>query len=346
MPEISLIEWNTFLSACPRAHLLQSPAWGELKGSFGWEVVRIVTGRNGNLAGAQVFFRRFPLGYSIAYIPKGPVHMEATDLVSLSNLYAWQPLLADIDRACRKRRAILLKLEPDLESACPDDTLAEPPPGFRCSSHSIQPPSTILVDLAGDESEILGRMKQKTRYNIRLAEKKGVRVLPSTDIAAFHRLLQITSRRDRFFVHSLAYYQRAFELFSEHEQCRLLLATHQGQVLGGLMVFAQGPRAWYLYGASADEGRALMPAYLLQWEAMRWARQIGCTEYDLWGIPDVEPEQLEAEFTQRSDGLWGVYRFKRGFGGELRRSAAPLERVYRPGLHRLYRLLARRGGDV
>jgi lipid II:glycine glycyltransferase (peptidoglycan interpeptide bridge formation enzyme) len=104
------------------------------------------------------------------------------------------------------------------------------------------------------------------------------------------------------------------------------------------MVFAHGPRAWYLYGASSDEYREAMPTYLLQWEAMRWAMRCGCREYDLWGVPDAGENELEAGFTTRSDGLWGVYRFKRGFGGELRRSPGPWDRVYRPELYWLYGL--------
>jgi lipid II:glycine glycyltransferase (peptidoglycan interpeptide bridge formation enzyme) len=117
--------------------------------------------------------------------------------------------------------------------------------------------------------------------------------------------------------------------------CELLVAEAEGQPLAALIVFARGARAWYLYGASANEFRNYMPTYVLQWEAMRWARVQGCTEYDLWGVPDEDEETLEAEFTKRADGLWGVYRFKRGFGGEVRRGAGPWERVYRPVLHRV-----------
>jgi lipid II:glycine glycyltransferase (peptidoglycan interpeptide bridge formation enzyme) len=102
------------------------------------------------------------------------------------------------------------------------------------------------------------------------------------------------------------------------------------------MAFSQGKRAWYLYGASSNEHRDIMPTYLLQWEAMLWARTRGCTQYDLWGVPDAEERTLEAEFMQRSDGLWGVYRNKRGFGGQLHRAAGPWERVYSPLVYRIY----------
>jgi lipid II:glycine glycyltransferase (peptidoglycan interpeptide bridge formation enzyme) len=122
----------------------------------------------------------------------------------------------------------------------------------------------------------------------------------------------------------------------------LLLASFEGELLGGIIVFSQGRRAWYFYGASADQRRELMAPYLLQWEAMRWARLRGCTEYDLWGIPDAPEENLEAQFASRADGLWGVYRFKRGFGGRVSRAAGPWDRVYQSLLYRAYLWMANR----
>ncbi|MBN2146769.1 MAG: peptidoglycan bridge formation glycyltransferase FemA/FemB family protein, partial [Anaerolineales bacterium] len=118
--------------------------------------------------------------------------------------------------------------------------------------------------------------------------------------------------------------------------CELLIAEFDHEPLGALMVFTRGKRAWYFYGASSDLHRDRMPNYLLQWEAMRWARSQGCTEYDLWGVPDANLTTLEKQFTERSDGLWGVYRFKRGFGGELRRAASAWDRVYNSLLYRFY----------
>ena len=104
------------------------------------------------------------------------------------------------------------------------------------------------------------------------------------------------------------------------------------------MVFRHGPDAYYLYGASSNEERNRMPAYGLQWAAMQWARRQGCTRYDLWGIPDADAERLEAEFMERSDGLWGVYRFKRGFGGDIVRSIGAFDYVYNAPLYQMYRL--------
>jgi peptidoglycan pentaglycine glycine transferase (the first glycine) len=163
-----------------------------------------------------------------------------------------------------------------------------------------------------------------------------VLVRPCSDLELFYRLMGVTGRRDAFGVHSLDYYRRAYELFYPRGECELLLAEFQGQPLGAVMVFAHGRRAWYFYGASADEFREVMPTYLLQWEAIRWARGRGCSEYDLWGVPDTDEGTLEANFEQQKGGLWGVYRFKRGFGGQLRRSQGPWDRVYNPVLYAFY----------
>lgn len=309
--------WENFLSRHPQAHLLQSSLWGQLKSEFGWDAVHLTKGDTG----AQVLFRRLPLGFSVAYIPRGPVGPNFADL------------LPELDRVCRARRAIVLKIEPD---AWEDEEAGAVPVGFQPSTHSIQPPRTITIDLRGDEDVVLARMKQKTRYNIRLGLRKGVVVRESGDLETFNRLMETTGERDAFGVHSAAYYRRVYELFKPHEMCELLIAEAEGTPLAALMVFARGERAWYFYGASSNEYRNLMPTYVLQWEAMRWARQRGCTEYDLWGIPDADEETLEAEFSGRSDGLWGVYRFKRGFGGVIRRTAGPFDRIYNPLLYRLY----------
>ncbi len=318
----------------PDAHLLQSSAWGRLKAAFGWDVVRIASGE----AGAQLLFRRLPFGLQAAYIPKGPVSLPGIPLEQ-----AWKSLWPEVDALCRQRQAIFLKVEPDLWEMQQPDLPPSALPGFRKSPHDIQPPRTLLISLEGAEDQILANMKQKTRYNIRLALKKGVVVSVSSDIEQFHRMMKITGDRDRFGVHSLEYYQQAYELFYPHGECQLLQAEFQGQPLAALMVFARGSRAWYFYGASANSHRDLMPTYLLQWEAMRWARGRGCTSYDLWGVPDESEGELENQFTNRSDGLWGVYRFKRGFGGELRRAQGAWDRVYRPLLYRLYLWWSGRG---
>ncbi len=324
MSDVTASEWDKYIADYPHAHILQTSAWGALKSTFGWQPRWLITVD----AGAQVLFRRLPFGLSVAYIPKGPIGDQ------------WESLLPEVDQLCRTNRSIFLKVEPDLWQS--GESFGLPPDGFQASPHSIQPPRTILMDIQGDESAILGRMKQKTRYNIRLALKKGIVVKPFADIELFYQLMYLTGKRDQFGVHSREYYQRTYELFHSKGACEMLLAEFEGQPISALMVFAHGRRAWYFYGASVDQHRERMPNYLLQWEAIRWARKQGCTEYDLWGVPDEDEETLEANFTQRAEGLWGVYRFKRGFGGRVMRAAGPWDRVYKPVMYIFYTWLLKR----
>ena len=318
MPIISLTGWNQFLSQHPNAHLLQTGEWGELKGGFEWKPVRVIRDN----VGAQILFRKLPLGFTVGYIPKLVISDQ-----SVSEQF-WQ----EIDFVCRKYRAIFLKLEPDSW----EGQFILHDSSFILSKHNIQPPRTLIVDILGTEEEILARMKQKTRYNIRLSEKKGVTVRAWDDLESFHKMMLLTGGRDNFGVHSLEYYRRAYELLHPNGMCEILVAEYEGKPLAALFVARNGNRAYYLYGASTDEERNRMPTYLLQWEAMKWAKARGCEEYDLWGVPDEDEAALEANFETRRDGLWGVYRFKRGFGGELRRAAQALDRVYNPLLYWAY----------
>ena len=320
MPEVTFSRWRDFVAAHPNLHLLQTAEWGELKSAFGWKPVRIINGD----VGAQILFRKLPLGFTIGYIPK----VAISDQSSVNSDQFWK----EVDAVCKRHHAIFLKLEVDAWE--PEFILHLS--SFIFSEHNIQPPRTITLDITGSEDDILARMKQKTRYNVRLAEKKGVTVRAWDDLDAFHQMMQVTGGRDDFGVHSLEYYRRAYELFHPTGMAELLVAEYEGKPLAALMVFACGRRAWYVYGASNDQERNRMPTYLLQWEALRWAKARGCEEYDLWGVPDEDEAKLEAEFESRHDGLWGVYRFKRGFGGELKRAVQAMDRVYSPLLYKLY----------
>ncbi len=339
MSILSPEQWEDFLSHFPKAHILQTRPWGELKEAFGWSVERVgvfAEDASGGI-GAQILFKSLPFGLSLAYIPRGPV---AWPLPADRNPL-WSQWLEEVDRLCRERKAIFLKIEPDLWSNVSDETRPlsdeeDLPAGFQKSHQDIQPPRTLIVDLSGDETAVLARMKQKTRYNVRLALKKGVVVKPSQDVSAFYRLMRLTGQRDLFGVHSQAYYQMAFDLFHPSDACQIFVAEFEEEPLAAVMAFSHGERAWYFYGASSNEHRERMPAYLLQWETIRWARNQGCTDYDLWGVPDHDLQELEDHFTTRSTGLWGVYRFKRGFGGELKRTQGPWDRVYKPFWYSLY----------
>ncbi len=312
-------DWDKYIRENPGAHILQTSTWGQLKSSFEWDYATSISGGSG----AQVLFRRFPLGYSLAYVPKGP-------------LGGWSAaLIEDLDRRCREHNAFVLKVEPDADwSTEGADELRGL--GFVSSPQTIQPQRTIIVDIRDDDEIILSRMKQKTRYNIRLAARKGVMVRAWGDVPSFSKMMVETATRDHFGAHSEAYFQRAYDLFHPSGACELLAAEVEGDPVAAIMVFRHGPRAWYFYGASTSKARERMPTYLLQWEAMRWARDHGCLEYDLWGIPDEDEATLEEQFTHRRDGLWGVYRFKRGFGGRVVRSIGAWDRPYRQHLYRAY----------
>lgn len=333
MSMLSEDSWKDYLQEHPQAHILQTPEWGRLKEEYGWEVEWIQVGD----LGAQVLFQKLPLGTSIGYIPRGPV-LSADQNLGGS---IWASWLEGLDELAGKHNPIFIKLEPDLwEEQIPESK--NPPEGFTLSPQSIQPARTVVIDLTVDEEEILGKMKSKTRYNIRLAARKDVVVEQTDRINLFYEMLEKTSRRAEFGIHSRAYYRRAFELLHNRQACALFVARYQEIPLASIMVFQRGDRAWYFYGASSPQHRDRMPTYRIQWEAMRWAKQQGCLTYDLWGVPDEDFEVLEEQFLDRSDGLWGVYRFKRGFGGELKRAAGPWDRVYRPLLYQAYQIWARK----
>jgi peptidoglycan pentaglycine glycine transferase (the first glycine) len=341
--------WNSFVAASPVGSLLQAWQWGEFKAGHGWRPLRVVLeaaeGRGEYLACAQVLLRYAAphLPVAVAYIPRGPVFDPASGSPRLG-----AALWAGIHAAARRKGAIFCKAEPNLPASerLTRDLAAE---GFRPAPR-IQPSRTIILDLLPQrpEADLLAAMKPKTRYNIRLAARRGVTVRPGngeSDLAAFYALSSETSTRDEFAIHDLSYYRDALNVFTgskpNEPAALLLLAYHPAEgdtPIAGLMAFAFGREAIYMYGASSDRGREHMPNHLLQWEAMRWARQRGCSSYDFWGIPD-RPEEEAPEAGDNPNvrkGLWGVYRFKQGFGGREVEFTGSWDYVYRPLLYRAY----------
>jgi lipid II:glycine glycyltransferase (peptidoglycan interpeptide bridge formation enzyme) len=345
---LSTTEWDAFVESHPAAHILQSTSWGTLKSQFGWSCSRLaVANEQGGLqAGAQLLFRRAS-GITLAYIPKGP-------LTDWTDRRLTEALLRGIRAECQRHGAAFLKIEPDLpDTPQARDLLAGY--GFHPSPQTVQPRSTIVVDIAGDESEILARMKSKWRYNIRLSGRKGVTVRAGSreDLAHFHGLMAATGQRDQFDVHAPAYYERAFDLLVPGNGV-FLFAEYEGQPLAAIVVALMGDTAWYLWGASSNHHRNLMPNHALQWAGMRWARQQGAIRYDLWGIPDeigqlsmgcqpadgepVPADRLPVDLDHLPAGeLWGVYRFKQGFGGRVVRYVGAWDLDYNPVAYRIYR---------
>jgi peptidoglycan pentaglycine glycine transferase (the first glycine) len=355
----NLNQWDRFVQNHPSAHPLQLHGWGELKSRFGWcsESVTVADAAGMPIAGAQLLYRRFgPL--TLAYAPRGP-------LTDWSDRGLTTHLLEIVRCAAARHGAAVLKIEPELLDT-PANRALLTSNGFRPSAHTIQPPSTILLDISGEEASILQRMKSKWRYNIRLAERKGVTVRTAArgDLPIIHQLLQTTAVRDSFAVHSASYYAAAFDLLTP-TNATFLLADYDGEPLAVLVVAVCGRNAVYLWGASSDRERNRMPNHALQWGAIRWARSQGATQYDLWGIPDelgklalglrngdgsgVEPDDLPIDLERLpAHGLWGVYRFKQGFGGQVVRMVGAWDlpinelgyRAYRVGIQ-LHRCLSR-----
>jgi lipid II:glycine glycyltransferase (peptidoglycan interpeptide bridge formation enzyme) len=206
----------------------------------------------------------------------------------------------------------------------------------------FQPGRTVKVPLLNDD-DLLKQMHQKTRYSVRLAQRRGVEVErarhSSGNVDFFFALLQDTSERNEFGIHTRQYYDDFLDVFKD--DALMLLARVEGQVAAGLIAAKYGEEAIYMYGGSSSQHRAHGAAFLLQFEAMRWAREAGCVRYDLWGIPEVDPEST-AEHGDRiastkGDDWRGLYRFKTGFGGEIVSYPQTLERRYRPLLSALAR---------
>jgi len=371
-------QWDAFVATQPRAHALQESAWGELKRAYGWRVERVALMDDSVgaqraaplhdapiVAGAQLLFRPLPLHLgTMAYLGMGP-YVSADD--------QWQALWRAGDDCARKCGAAFLKWEPGIiapglkpeaseKLETPEGVEAKTPTalavsglllaegfepsaakwGFRDSPQTVQPPRTILIDIGGDDETIMARMNQGTRRKIRQSQKNGIRYYEGTgeDVVTFTGMMQITGQRNDFGVHEPGYYQLAYNLFVPRSAA-LILAEHEGDPLAGIMVFAVSNVVWYFYGASSNVKRNLMAAYGVQWAAIQWAKKRGCAVYDLWGIPDEDEATLEAQFERRSDGLWGVYGFKRGWGGQVVRSAGAWDKVYNPLVYGAYRVALR-----
>jgi lipid II:glycine glycyltransferase (peptidoglycan interpeptide bridge formation enzyme) len=311
--------WNSFVASCPTGHVLQSWEWGEFKARSGWEAVRLALLRDGEIVGAaQVLLRSLPYGFGkLAYVPRGPA-LDYGDGPLL------QSMIDGLSSIAQRWKVVSLKIEPEvlagrgIEEELHAAGLVSAPP--------VQMRSSIWVDLTPPEDEMLARQKQKTRYNIRLARKKGVTVsaVGAEGVDAWFDMYELTAQRDGFTIHGREYYRDVLRCLAPAGMATLMLAHHEGDLLAGIIVFAFGRKAQYMYGASSNLKRNLMAPYLVQWEGMRWAKERGAEIYDLWGIPDTLDE---------GEDLWGVYRHKRGYGGEIVRYAGAFDLVRAPLHH-------------
>jgi lipid II:glycine glycyltransferase (peptidoglycan interpeptide bridge formation enzyme) len=268
-------------------------------------------------------------------------------MLDLADAEATSLLLGALHEQARGAGAVFLKLEPDLPSspAWRADLRAR---GFRPAA-SVQPHSSIVVDLAAEPEVLQARLSPRTRYNVRLAERKGLccRRGSDGDLPTFYRLLAETAARGRFAVHPYAYYWDIWRRFAPTGRAHLIVVEHQGEALGATLFLTYGPAAYQFYGGSSAAGRQLKPNELLQWHALLEARDLGCQSYDLWGIPDEVGSSLEAGeapehpprlFDERSAAgtMGGVYLFKRGFGGHVVRTVGAFDYVYDPARYWLW----------
>lgn len=329
--------WNQQLSALPYAHILQSWEWGEFKReTTGWTPHRLAFYQGDQrVAMASIGIRRIG-PFAVMYSAKG-IAIDYQDAALVHTV------MQALERFARRHGAIWLKIDPDLPLATGVPAESDDTPnaigqqtiallqerGWRYSPDQVQFRNTITIDLTQSEEDLLAAMSQNTRRKVRTGEKKGVTVRVGTiaDLPILYDLYRMTGERDHFLIRPLDYYLKEWRYLIERGLAHPLIAEIEGEPIAQVILFHFGQKCWYFYGASANDHREKMPNYLLQWEAMRWAKAQGYTTYDLWGAPNQFDE---------SDSMWGVYEFKRGFRGTVVRYIGAWDYVPFPFLDRLY----------
>jgi lipid II:glycine glycyltransferase (peptidoglycan interpeptide bridge formation enzyme) len=326
---ITRVEWDGWLRDSPGGgHVLQSYEWGEFKRRLGWRPIRLVLERDGAVVGLAQF-----LAYDTGpFVPGALWYCTKGPWLPWDDEEAVQAFFRGVREVARREGAHTVKIEPEVLEERQDAKALLEGIGFRKARYDLNLKTTLVVDLSLSEEELLGRMKAKTRYNVRLAARKGVEVVePEFEEAwaTFYEWMKATSERKEDYVlrRSRDYLYGVMRSMEEAGQGRLFFAEHEGTPLAGMYVFTYGEKYWYMYGASSDKKRNLKPNYVLQWEVMRWAKERGMRHYDMVGVP--KPEELN-----EGSSLWNVYKFKEGFGGEISDSPGcyDLEPLY----YRLY----------
>jgi lipid II:glycine glycyltransferase (peptidoglycan interpeptide bridge formation enzyme) len=304
--------YNNFLNVSLRPHFLQSYEWGELKSGTGWLPLRLLVTKDGvPVAAISLLKRVLPFfNRSILYAPRGPVIGKECDQAGED--FFWREVI----KLGKQHGAILLKIDPDIHE--PNEAALEwlaeigfRPAGGDDGFGGVQPRYVFRMDITPSEEDLMAGMASKTRYNVRLASRKGVKVRAGEnkdDLRIFYDILKETAERDRFLVRDFSYFDSMYDLFVEGGTARLFLAEYKEEIIAATLAFYCGDRAWYLYGASSNKRRNVMPNYLLQWEMIKWAKSMQCSVYDMRGVPPTEDPD---------DPLSGLYRFKKGFGGEF-----------------------------
>lgn len=314
-----------FIAAHPKGHFCQSALWGKVKS--GWQQRFVyTTGEDGQINAAAAFLlRKTPvLPYYLMYAPRGPV-CDPSDTAALT------ALTEKIKTCAREWKAYLIKMDPDVPVGNTAFTETLEQCGFTRKNSknfdAVQPNFVFRLNVEGKtEEEIMAGFASKTRYNIRVAQKNGVtvRIGGADDLHEFTRIMRVTGERDGFSTRPEAYFTGLLSALGEH--ARLYLAEIDGRMIAGTIAIAYGDKVWYLYGASDNAFRNAMPNYLLQWEMIRWAVERGCRIYDFRGVSGDLSED---------NPLYGLYRFKKGFGGELVEFAGEFNCLLHPAVDRL-----------
>lgn len=328
--------WNDFVAGFPTGDFMQAWEWGELKAQTGWGPLRVAVEQGGQIvAGMQILKRSAPGGRSLFYAARGPlVPPDRPDLLA--------ELLAEAKALARQHRALALKIDPAVPDADQAFVAELRKGGLRPAPDptefgGVQPRYVMKVNIGPSLEDLQASFHPKWRYNIRLAEKKGVTIREGAreDLPRFYEVLQETCRRDGFGVRALSYYYDLWDLVLAPGLGGLFLGFAEEELICGAITLAMGHQAWYVYGASSNRQRNLMPNHLLQWEMMKWAKQRGCSVYDMRGVARETAGQEEQE------GLHGLNRFKRGFGAQYLEYIGEFDLVYAPVWYAAYNLAQR-----
>ena len=281
------------------SNFMQSKFWAELKSDYGFKPLYFLLDNSKSIEVLSVLIRPIVGNYSIAYIPHGPSE-EFINNIKISEMS--KELKKYLPKGC-----LLIRFDLLVTKDCEIDLTS-----LKKSAVDIQVPDTTILDIDKPEEDLLKNMHKKTRYNIKLAKKKAVVIseVDSTSIDRWYDMYKVTAKRDSIAIHSKDYYKSVYSKAkkSENSDMRLLFAEHEGDLLAGIFVLISGNKATYLYGASSNNKRNLMPSYLLQWSAIKLAKSLGATEYDFFGIPPSG---------DKGHPMHGLYRFKTGFGGRI-----------------------------
>lgn len=310
---------DDFVGSQPRSQFLQSWRWGASKEKDGFTVRRFAAYDGSSIvAAATAISTPLPLGKRYWYVPRGPI--VSFQINDTKKSIALRTLLAGLRDAAKSEGALFMRIEPDCEQG--EILEFEKIEQEFSLQHSVfvQPADTLVLDISIPEERLLAAMHEKTRYNIRLAEKKGVsvRIGDVEDLPRFHELNAATTARDAFRSHEPEYYDHLFRSLPS-DFLMLYLAEYEGTVIAANIVTAYGDMTTYLHGASADIHRNVMAPHLLQWRQIQGAKKRGHGWYDFWGIATEMQISKSKDQNERADQQhpWeGITRFKKGFGGE------------------------------